>query len=42
MARQFETADVVIGLLAGIGIVILIGVFTYVLKQVILRKNGGP
>lgn len=37
--KDMETEDLVIGLLAGLGVVVLIGLFVYVVKQIILRKD---
>ena len=37
--QQMATENIVIGLLALLGVVVLIVVFIYVLKQVILRKD---
>jgi hypothetical protein len=36
---QFETGDIVVGLLAAAGIVILIIVFVWVFRQVVLKKE---
>lgn len=40
MERHFETSDVVVGILAAIGVVVLIAVFVYVVKNVLLKKEG--
>lgn len=40
MQRQFETSDIVIGILAAIGVIVLIAVFVYVVKYVLLKKEG--
>jgi hypothetical protein len=37
--REFTTEDTVIGVVAAIGVVVLIVVFVYVVKQVIMRKD---
>jgi hypothetical protein len=37
--QELATANIVIGVLASLGVVVLIIVFVYVLKQVILRKD---
>lgn len=37
--RELTTEDTVIGVMAAIGVVVLIAVFIYVVKQVILRKD---
>jgi hypothetical protein len=37
--KDLATENLVIGLLAGLGIVVLIGLFVYVAKQMILRKD---
>jgi hypothetical protein len=36
---RFETGDVVVGVLAAVGIVILIIVFVWVFRQVVLKKE---
>lgn len=37
--KDMATEDLVIGVLAGLGVVVLIGLFVYVVKQIILRKD---
>ncbi len=37
--RELTTEDTVIGVMAAIGVVVLIAVFIYVVKQIILRKD---
>ena len=37
--QEMATENIVIGVLALVGVVVLIMVFVYVLKQVILRKD---
>jgi hypothetical protein len=37
--REMATENIVIGVLASIGVLVLIVVFVYVLKQVIMRKD---
>jgi hypothetical protein len=37
--REMATENIVIGVLASLGVVVLIVVFVYVLKQIILRKD---
>lgn len=37
--RQFTTEDTIIGVVASIGVVVLIALFIYVVKQIILRKD---
>jgi hypothetical protein len=37
--QEIATENIVIGVLASVGVVVLIVVFVYVLKQVILRKD---
>jgi hypothetical protein len=37
--KEMATENIVIGVLASIGVLVLIVVFVYVVKQVILRKN---
>jgi hypothetical protein len=36
---RFETGDVVVGVLAAVGVVILIIVFVWVFRQVVLKKE---
>ena len=37
--QEMATENIVIGVLASLGVVVLILVFVYVLKQVILKKD---
>jgi hypothetical protein len=37
--REMATENLVIGVLAGVGVVVLIVLFVYVVKQIILRKD---
>lgn len=37
--QEIATENLVIGVLASLGVVVLIVVFVYVLKQVLLRKD---
>lgn len=37
--RELATENIVIGVLASLGVVVLIAVFVYVLKQLLLRKD---
>ena len=37
--REIATENFVIGGLAGLGVVVLIVLFVYVVKQIIVRKN---
>jgi hypothetical protein len=37
--QEMATENIVIGVLASLGVVVLIVVFVYVLKQVIFRKD---
>ena len=37
--QEMATENIVIGVLASLGVVVLIAVFAYVLKQVLLRKE---
>ena len=37
--QDMETENIVIGVLASLGVVVLIIVFVYVLRQVIFRKD---
>jgi hypothetical protein len=37
--QEMATENIVIGVLASLGVVVLIMVFVYVLKQIIVRKD---
>jgi hypothetical protein len=37
--KEMATENIVIGVLASIGVLVLIVVFVYVVKQIILRKD---
>ena len=37
--QEMATENIVIGVLASLGVVVLIAVFVYVLRQVLLRKD---
>ena len=37
--QEIATANIVIGVLASLGVVVLIVVFVYVVKQIIFRKD---
>jgi hypothetical protein len=37
--QEMATENIVIGVLASLGVVVLIAVFVYVLKQLLLRKD---
>ena len=37
--KDMATGDLVIGVLAGLGVVVLLVLFVYVAKQIILRKD---
>ena len=37
--QEMATENIVIGVLASLGVVVLIAVFVYVLKQILLRKD---
>ncbi len=37
--REFTTEDTIIGVVAAMGVVVLIVVFVYVVRQIILRKD---
>ncbi len=37
--REFATEDIVVGLIASIGVVVLIVVFVYVVRQVLKRES---
>jgi hypothetical protein len=36
---EFSTGDVVIGVIASLGVVVLVAVFVYVVKQLLARKD---
>jgi hypothetical protein len=37
--RDFSTEDMVIGVVAAVGVIVLIVLFVYVVKQIIVRKD---
>ena len=37
--RDFTTQDIVIGVIASVGVLVLIVVFVYVVKQIMMRKD---
>jgi hypothetical protein len=37
--REFTTQDMVIGIIASVGVLVLIVVFVYVVKQIMMRKD---
>jgi hypothetical protein len=37
--QEMATENIVIGILAALGVVVLIAVFAYVLRQVLVRKD---
>lgn len=37
--KDMTTGDLIIGALAGLGVVVLLVLFVYVMKQIILRKD---
>lgn len=37
--KEIATENIVIGVLAGLGVVVLIIVFVYVVKQIVMRKD---
>ncbi len=39
MMREIATENLVIGGLAGLGVVVLVVLFVYVVKQIIMRKD---
>lgn len=39
MTSEMGSADIVVGILAAIGVVVLIGVFVYVVKTILLKKD---
>jgi len=38
--KQFGTGDIIVGVLGAIGVVVLIVLFVYVVKNVLLKKEG--
>jgi hypothetical protein len=39
MQAEMGTADIVVGVLAGLGVLVLLVVFVYVVKTVLLKKE---
>jgi hypothetical protein len=39
MTSEMGSADIVVGILAALGVVVLIGVFVYVVKTILLKKD---
>lgn len=37
--NEIATENIVIGVLAGLGVIVLLALFVYVVKQIILRKD---
>lgn len=37
--REFATEDIVVGVIASIGVIVLIAVFVYVVKQVVKKES---
>lgn len=37
--KEFSTGDVVIGVIASVGVVVLLIVFVYVVRQIMVRKD---
>lgn len=37
--NEFSTGDVVVGVIASVGVVVLVVVFVYVVRQMIVRKD---
>jgi hypothetical protein len=40
MKQEYGTGDVIVGVLGAIGVVVLIVLFVYVVKNVLLKKEG--
>lgn len=40
MQSEIGTGDIVVGVLAAIGVVVLVAVFVYVVRNVLLKKEG--
>jgi hypothetical protein len=40
MKSEIGTGDIVVGVLGAIGVVVLIALFVYVVKNVLLKKEG--
>ncbi len=36
---EFATGDIVIGVIASLGVVVLVALFVYVVRQVLVRKD---
>ncbi len=39
MQAEMGTADIVVGVLAGLGVLLLLGVFVYVVKTIVFKKE---
>jgi hypothetical protein len=37
--KDFSTGDIVIGVIASVGVVVLVAVFVYVVRQIMARKD---
>jgi hypothetical protein len=37
--RQFTTEDIAIGVIASLGVVVLVALFIYVVRQIMVRKD---
>jgi hypothetical protein len=40
MKQAYGTGDVIVGVLGAIGVVVLIALFVYVVRNVLLKKEG--
>jgi hypothetical protein len=40
MKQEFGTGDIIVGILGAIGVVVLIALFVYVVKNVLMKKEG--
>jgi len=41
MKPEIGTGDIIVGMLGAIGVVVLIVLFVYVVRNVLLKKEGG-
>jgi hypothetical protein len=37
--REYSTADIVIGIVASVGVIVLIAVFVYVVREILKRES---
>jgi hypothetical protein len=41
MKQEFGTGDIIVGVLGTIGVVVLIVLFVYVVRNILMKKEGG-